>query len=1466
MALSSPTFIGSGLNDLSGGGSYTGNTPAIFTVEIVTAGSPDTFRWKKDAGAWSAPLQMTTAAYTMSDGITITFAAATGHTAGSSWSLSTGGQAVWPQIYKDFRHGNNAPHPLQIIGDQRFSAVLQASGADAVGNDIIVHSQETGTYDTIEGEAIVTKVMTREILFALTLHDTYQYTLTCLDSHTGAIEWDYEEDFALYSAHDCTLYSINMTVHNEMVCVFGLLEARSDDEIKHAPFFLHRYGLDGSRVDASSADLLEAPEGYPVLYDMYCNTQAAVKDGKAYLQVVSQHIGSTDDALAAGASKSLASWSTNGLQHATAATVESNFPLGQPMANFAGQTSTNITGTLSSPQQKRTIKGRELIVYSSGYDVYCMDATSGIMKWKHAISGVQAVEVPPYSQFGTGAEDVTRQFQHNGSSPDSFVMGDKHIVVLVSKLDYDIHSNFYYDFGAGEEEIPNYPSYNSVKHYLYFLDYEGNYRGETLLREECFASFGEVADTGGWVRELGYRGNDLSDIPDTFNTHPLAEVVTFDPRHQDINLPPYTYGYCDDNGVWIPVSHYEAWYKYYREASGSLRSINNGHSTRSQFSDMIARTEGGIEYVYITRRGTDVVSWEGFDASDPVHPACQDYTYKVRCSDRSIVSTTAVGAVNNNPLYDTIAAPPSPMVWPENTSDPENPYTLTLERNSTGFKIVNGGTSVSYSHDLYDPVACVRIDVNNYNDFLWLQKKVGGTWKIGIAQIAPDCTIVEGDEWISAVTGPGTSSYSSDARDRLISGTTYSVLMLAVSSTWWKSLKFNIDTGLESIFSLVITHSTTNFKTDGTFSYFWDTAGDKVYQCKNADGSQVAELSVDSKEWRSNFAILRTKVVNMAKEGGTITVQAIDKHGGQYRNNLIAYDLGTPGGVCYHTDQSAFVPGELVLTDELIIMMVEDTITAYDYSGVSQWTDATGVFVMGCSYAVGEDEYIYLLMDDLTSVRKYSIGGTLLDTLTLPYALSSPGALCLYEWQTEVPEVKVPVLLFVGNTWMISIADGHNSTDVNWSSTISYPVQGAMWDTSYGLNDLYYQGGGVVEGKHCDNTTGFTYTDLDDMQMQGAPSAGDLYLYAYGLEDISGEARLIALASGMSYMDVASVTPLHEAVDVSRSIKPSITFTQQPLLSTITSSTVALTKTDDSSAVPYTVETCAARVLTINPDEKLEAETGYTLTLSTGITALEDTALHEEHVYTFTTGIDDEYIEVTSTSPANGATNVAYTTDTITATFDDDLDADTLAGQVTLDPSLDFSASASGAVLTITLTGTGMDSDTEYTVTLGTGIESHDAKSLEEAYVFSFTTAAQSFPPDPNDPEEWQYEIGEVYIEGPDTAYAEEVEVIIRAPRITSTSGKHLPKWRLHFTVESYYEVNTGTEETPVWERVLIESVSSETAPASFSYSADQGVTWRSFPVDGLPPEQYESKVKCMEKVGRYASVILVPSFGAEPA
>jgi hypothetical protein len=289
-------------------------------------------------------------------------------------------------------------------------------------------------------------------------------------------------------------------------------------------------------------------------------------------------------------------------------------------------------------------------------------------------------------------------------------------------------------------------------------------------------------------------------------------------------------------------------------------------------------------------------------------------------------------------------------------------------------------------------------------------------------------------------------------------------------------------------------------------------------------------------------------------------------------------------------------------------------------------------------------------------------------------------------------------------------------------------------------------------------------------------------------------------------------------------------------------------------------------VLTINPDEKLEAETGYTLTLSTGITALEDTALHEEHVYTFTTGIDDEYIEVTSTSPANGATNVAYTTDTITATFDDDLDADTLAGQVTLDPSLDFSASASGAVLTITLTGTGMDSDTEYTVTLGTGIESHDAKSLEEAYVFSFTTAAQSFPPDPNDPEEWQYEIGEVYIEGPDTAYAEEVEVIIRAPRITSTSGKHLPKWRLHFTVESYYEVNTGTEETPVWERVLIESVSSETAPASFSYSADQGVTWRSFPVDGLPPEQYESKVKCMEKVGRYASVILVPSFGAEPA
>lgn len=88
-------FSGSGLNDATGGGSYSSvaanDSAHTYVAQISATGSPDHFTWARDGGAVSAPVAITGAAQTLMDGITITFAATTGHHIGDSWSIQSGG-------------------------------------------------------------------------------------------------------------------------------------------------------------------------------------------------------------------------------------------------------------------------------------------------------------------------------------------------------------------------------------------------------------------------------------------------------------------------------------------------------------------------------------------------------------------------------------------------------------------------------------------------------------------------------------------------------------------------------------------------------------------------------------------------------------------------------------------------------------------------------------------------------------------------------------------------------------------------------------------------------------------------------------------------------------------------------------------------------------------------------------------------------------------------------------------------------------------------------------------------------------------------------------------------------------------------------------------------------------------------------------------------------------------------------
>jgi hypothetical protein len=94
-AIGTPVFTGTGLNDLSKGGTFNVLVDHVYTIIIDGNGTPDTFKWKKDNGSFTTGVAITGSAQTLSEGVTITFAATTGHTIGDQWVVTvTAGVAI----------------------------------------------------------------------------------------------------------------------------------------------------------------------------------------------------------------------------------------------------------------------------------------------------------------------------------------------------------------------------------------------------------------------------------------------------------------------------------------------------------------------------------------------------------------------------------------------------------------------------------------------------------------------------------------------------------------------------------------------------------------------------------------------------------------------------------------------------------------------------------------------------------------------------------------------------------------------------------------------------------------------------------------------------------------------------------------------------------------------------------------------------------------------------------------------------------------------------------------------------------------------------------------------------------------------------------------------------------------------------------------------------------------------------
>ena len=84
------TFTGTGVQDMTVSGTYTGTTTSLYNVNIVAGDptNPNTFRWNKDGGAYSPTYDIRAGCpFYLENGIYVTFAAATGHVAADTFAF-----------------------------------------------------------------------------------------------------------------------------------------------------------------------------------------------------------------------------------------------------------------------------------------------------------------------------------------------------------------------------------------------------------------------------------------------------------------------------------------------------------------------------------------------------------------------------------------------------------------------------------------------------------------------------------------------------------------------------------------------------------------------------------------------------------------------------------------------------------------------------------------------------------------------------------------------------------------------------------------------------------------------------------------------------------------------------------------------------------------------------------------------------------------------------------------------------------------------------------------------------------------------------------------------------------------------------------------------------------------------------------------------------------------------------------
>jgi len=214
-----------------------------------------------------------------------------------------------------------------------------------------------------------------------------------------------------------------------------------------------------------------------------------------------------------------------------------------------------------------------------------------------------------------------------------------------------------------------------------------------------------------------------------------------------------------------------------------------------------------------------------------------------------------------------------------------------------------------------------------------------------------------------------------------------------------------------------------------------------------------------------------------------------------------------------------------------------------------------------------------------------------------------------------------------------------------------------------------------------------------------------------------------AAAADRTPPSVSFTIPANAATGVPVNQKVSATFSAAMLPSSVTTETFTLKQgaTPVAGTVSYIGKTG-----TFTPSSYLAINTTYTATITTGAQDLAGNVAASNYVWSFTTGavVDTTAPTVTSTDPANGATNVALN-NKVAVAFSKAMDP------LTITP-INFTLKQGGAPITGTVTYAGftaifspadnLAAGTTYTATITTGVRDLGGNTLVDGFVWSFTT------------------------------------------------------------------------------------------------------------------------------------------------